>query len=88
MREQSLPILYVKTGCPWCREASDFLAEHGIGFRERNVTRDAEARAEMRVRSRQDQTPVLDWHGDMLTDFDVEELKEFLRARNVKFEDS
>jgi glutaredoxin len=34
MNSDSLPILYVKTGCPWCAEAIDFLATHGVPYRE------------------------------------------------------
>ncbi len=45
--EKALPILYVKTGCPWCSEAVEFLQEHGIGYREKNVSNDAAAFAEM-----------------------------------------
>jgi glutaredoxin len=45
---ESLPILYVKSGCPWCEEVVDFLGDNGVGYREKNVTTDAEAFAEMR----------------------------------------
>ena len=83
-----LPILYVKTGCPWCDESVDFLSEHGIGYREKNVTRDPLAYAEMLKISDQTKAPVLDWHGKILADFSVEELKPFLQSQNVKFEDS
>jgi len=83
-----LPILYVKTGCPWCAEASDFLSEHGIGYREKNVTEDAAAFAEMKRLSQQDKAPVLDWHGKILADFGAAELKPFLLEQNVKLEDS
>ena len=83
-----LPILYVKTGCPWCDEVIGFLSEHGIGYREQNVSRDPAAYAEMQWVSGQTKAPVLDWRGKILADFGVEELKPFLQAQNVKFEDS
>lgn len=83
-----LPILYVKTGCPWCAEVIEFLSEHGIGYREKNVSEDSAARAEMEKKSNQSSAPVLDWHGKILADFGVEELTPFLQAQNVKFEDS
>ncbi len=83
-----LPILYVKTGCGWCAEASGFLSEHGIGHREVNVSDDPLAFAAMERISRQTKAPVLDWHGSVLADFGVEELKPFLRKKNVEFEDS
>ena len=83
-----LPILYVKTGCPWCGEVIGFLSSHGIGYREKNVSQDSAARAEMERLSRQTKAPVLDWHGKILADFGVDELRPFLRQQNVKFEDS
>ena len=83
-----LPVLYVKTGCPWCAEVIEFLTTHGIGYREKNVSEDSAARAEMERISKQTSAPVLDWHGKILADFGVEELKPFLHSQNVEFEDS
>lgn len=83
-----LPILYVKTGCPWCEEVIEFLSEHGIGYREKNVSQDPAALDEMRKKSGQTKAPTLDWHGKILADFGVTELKPFLQKQNVKFEDS
>lgn len=84
----ALPILYIKTGCSWCREVSAFLSDHGIGHREVNVSEDPLALAAMERVSKQTKAPVLDWHGKVLADFGVEELKPFLQAQNVEFEDS
>ncbi len=83
-----LPLLYVKTGCPWCTEVIGFLSEQGIGYREINVSENSTALSDMQRISQQTKAPVLDWHGKILADFGVEELKPFLQAQNVKFEDS
>lgn len=83
-----LPILYVKSGCPWCEEVVGFLRDHGIGYRERLVSGDTAAFGEMQRASGQTKAPVLDWRGDVLADFGVDELVPFLRAKNVKLEDS
>jgi glutaredoxin len=83
-----LPTLYVKTGCPWCLEVTAFLTDNGIGFREKNVSQDQAAAAEMEHKSRQTKAPVLDWHGAILADFGVLELKPFLLQQNVRLEDS
>lgn len=85
---ESLPLLYVKSGCPWCAEVIGFLREHGIGYREKNVTDDPVARQEMERKSGQTKAPTLDWHGKILADFGLDELKPFLQGQNVKFEDS
>ena len=83
-----LPILYVKTGCPWCEEVVAFLMGHGIGYREKNVSTDAEAFEEMFSVSRQSKAPVLNWHGQILADFGVAELVPFLQRQNLELEDS
>jgi len=83
-----LPTLYVKPGCPWCEEVVEFLSDHGIGYREKDVIAEAASLAEMRRVSGQTKAPVLDWHGQVLADFGVAELVPFLRQQNVKLEDS
>jgi len=86
--KDDLPILYIKTGCPWCEEAVTFLSDNGIGFREKNVSQDNAAAAEMEEKSGQTKAPVLDWHGKILADFGKIELKPFLLNQNVRLEDS
>lgn len=84
----NLPILYVKPGCPWCTQVIDFLSANGVGYRERNVTEDPDAFAEMQRKSGQTCAPTLDWSGQILADFGVDELVPFLRKQNVQLEDS
>lgn len=88
MSSDDLPILYIKPGCPWCHEALEFLGSHGIGYREKDVSSDARAMNEMRQKSGQTKTPTLDWHGQILADFGLDELVPFLQKQNVKLEDS
>lgn len=80
----SLPVLYVKTGCPWCTEVIAFLDAQRIGYQTKNVTQDAQMFAEMEQMSGQTSAPVLDWHGKLLADFGVDELKPFLVEQKVK----
>ena len=88
MTPEPLPILYIKTGCPWCTEAVSFLSEHGIGYREQNIGTDATARADMERKSGQGKVPTLDWRGKILADFGIDELVPFLQGQGVKLEDS
>lgn len=88
MKTDDLPILYVKTGCPWCIEVVNFLGKNGIMYREKNVTQAAGAFDEMVAKSKQKKAPVLDWHGKILADFGVEELVPFLHTQGVELEDS
>ena len=83
-----LPILYVKTHCPYCHDAIEFLEEHGIGHRQIDVLNDRQGFDEMRRKSGQEKAPVLDWHGEILADFGVEELAPFLLQHGAKLEDS
>lgn len=86
--QEELPVLYIKPTCPWCLEAIAFLDEHGVPYRRVDITRDDAERLKMERASGQAKVPVLDWRGLVLSDFGVEELVPFLRARNVKLEDS
>ncbi len=88
MPAKELPILYIKSGCPWCRDVVSFLMTYGIEYKEKNVTEDPAAYEEMKRKSGQGLAPTLDWHGKILADFGVEELKPFLLQQDVRFEDS
>ena len=74
----SLPILYIKPGCPWCDDAIEYLADHGIDVQMVDVLRDRSAMAELVALSCQSKCPTLDWHGSVLADFGVDELIPFL----------
>jgi glutaredoxin len=86
--ETPTPTLYIKQGCPYCDEAMEFLDEHGIEYRLKEVLSDARAFEEMRQLSGQSKAPTLDWNGKVLADFGVDELPQFLRGQNVELEDS
>lgn len=88
MTSSTLPVLYIKPSCPWCQEVTAFLNEHGIAHREVDVVTDEAAFKEMQRKSRQTSAPTLDWNGDILADFGVEELVPFLHKHDVELEDS
>lgn len=88
MQAEDLPILYVKSGCPWCHEVVEFMDSNGVSYREQNVSESASAMQEMQKKSGQTKAPTLDWHGKILADFGVDELVPFLQKQNVKLEDS
>ena len=86
MSHQDLPsrtTLFVKTGCPHCAIAREYLAAHQIEFLERNVTEDREALVDMKRFSGQDRTPTLVLEGDVLSDFDLAGLASFLEQHGV-----
>ena len=77
------PFLYLKSGCPWCTEAEDYLRQHGIAYGKTDVRADAAAYEEMKRLSGQTKTPTMRWGDEILADFGAEELDLFLRERNV-----
>ncbi|MES2919994.1 MAG: glutaredoxin family protein [Verrucomicrobiota bacterium] len=74
-----LPILYIKRNCPWCDEVIDYLEAKKIEVQTFNVSSDREAMQEMVELSGQTKAPTLDWHGQVLADFGVDELVPFLK---------
>ena len=78
------PKLYVKTGCPWCDEVIEYLDEHKIAYQLIVVSGDRAAMQEMVDLSGQSKAPTMDWDGEVLADFGVDELVPFLKAHGVK----
>lgn len=77
------PALYVKTGCPWCDEVLDYLDAHRIAYEKITVSGDRAAMQTMIDLSGQGKAPTMDWDGDVLADFGVDELVPFLRKKGV-----
>lgn len=75
------PLLYVKTGCPYCKAAIEYLDEHEVAYEKVEVRSSPEGLAKLEEISGQNKTPTLDWDGEVLADFGVDELKEFLADR-------
>lgn len=69
--------LFVKPFCGWCHEAEDWLEERGIEFEKLDVISDRAARQEMLELSGQTLAPVIDVDGEILADFDTDQLEEF-----------
>jgi glutaredoxin 3 len=79
----NLPILYIKPGCPWCIDVVDYLKRKQIAVQTVNVSADREAMKEMIDLSGQSKAPTMDWHGEVLADFGVDELIPFLKKHNI-----
>jgi glutaredoxin len=74
-------VLYVKSGCPWCTEVLEYLGRNGIGVEVVDVSRNAAAMAEMISLSGQRNAPTMNWEGEVLADFGVDELVPFLAGK-------
>lgn len=77
------PILYIKTGCPWCDEVVAYLAKKKIACKKVVVSGNKAAMKEMVELSGQSKAPTMDWDGEVLADFGVDELIPFLKARGL-----
>lgn len=75
-------VLYVKSGCPWCVEVQGYLRDHDIAVRTVVVSGNRDAMNEMVALSGQSKAPTLDWEGEVLADFGVDELVPFLEGRH------
>ena len=75
------PTLYVKTGCPYCKAAMDYLDGNKIDYEKIDVRVDEAGMKKLEEVSGQTKTPTLDWNGEILPDFGVEELEEFLQGK-------
>jgi len=78
-----LPKLYIKPGCPWCDEVIEYLDRKKIEVETIVVSGNREAMQEMVDLSGQTKAPTMDWHGEVLADFGVDELVPFLKKRGL-----
>ena len=77
--------LYVKTWCPWCVRAEDWLRARGYRYRQIDVEADRADYDEMIRLSGQKRTPTLvTGDGKMLPDFGPEELENFMQDHGIK----
>jgi glutaredoxin 3 len=82
-RCSATPTLYVKLNCPWCEDVLEYLENREMPFRKVVVTGDPAAMREMVQLSGQSRAPTMNWDGEVLADFGVEELVEFLKERGL-----
>lgn len=78
-----MPIVYIKPGCPWCDDVIAYLEREKIAHEAVVVTGNPEAMRDMVELSGQSKAPTMDWAGEVLADFGVEELVPFLQERGV-----
>ena len=79
----SLPILYIKPGCPWCVDVVDYLSKKAIEVETVVVSGNRKAMKEMKDLSGQTKAPTMNWHGEVLADFGVDELIPFLKKKGI-----
>ena len=78
--------LFIKPYCGWCHEAMDWLDERGIPYETLDVTADEAAAREMFELSGQTLAPTIDVDGEVLADFDTDQLQAFWKKLNLQIE--
>lgn len=76
-------VVYTTSGCPWCRDVLKFLTVKRIPHAERTVRDNPVYFDELVKKSGQDQTPTLDFDGEILADTDREAAEKFLKEKGV-----
>ncbi len=74
MKDKLRPTLYIKPGCPWCREAMAFFSQHGVEVNVRDVNANRQNMQRMIEVSGQSLTPTLEFGEFIVADFSVDEL--------------
>lgn len=67
--------LFVKTYCPWCTDAERWLKSHGVAYERLDVFANPRRFDEMIRLSNQSLAPVIEADGEVLADFDTDELE-------------
>jgi monothiol glutaredoxin len=83
MRPQSIR-LFVKPGCPWCDDATDWLDARQISYETLDVISDQEARREMLDLTGQTKAPSIDVDGKILADFGADELEAWWKKQGFE----
>lgn len=85
MSKRDLPILYIKRGCPWCREAMSFFSQHGVEVDVKDVLASRANMQRMVEISGQSLTPTFEYGDFVVADFSVEEfLDELEQVPEIK----
>jgi glutaredoxin len=86
MSKKTTPILYIKSSCPWCREALSFFNNQGVELDIRDVQDSAKDMDAMVAVSGQTKTPTFEYEDFVVADFSVDEflaeLSEFPEVRH------
>jgi glutaredoxin len=72
----SLPILYIKQGCPWCVDALEYFKQINLKLEVVDVIQNPIKMKDLMECSGQNKTPTLSNNGFVVKDFDLEEFKQ------------
>ena len=73
-------VVYTTPTCPYCRQAKDYLSQHGVPFAERDVAADPAAADELVRLTRQRGVPVITGDGQVIIGFNRPALDRLVEA--------
>jgi glutaredoxin len=71
----SKPILYIKSQCPWCKDALAFFKTQNIALDVKDVLKTSKDMSDMQTISGQNLTPTFVYDECVIADFSVDEFK-------------
>lgn len=80
MEKINKPILYIKSGCPWCTEALNYFDNQGVALEIRNVSKQADFMSAMVSVSGQTKAPTFEFGEFVVADFSIDEFLSELNA--------
>ena len=80
----SKPILYIKSQCPWCKDALAFFKSNNIAINIRDVLDNPNDVADMQKTSGQYYTPTFVLDDCVIADFSVDEFKAAIESHPDK----
>lgn len=75
------PILYIRRGCPYCRQAAAFFSTHGVEVEIRDVSKSYSELKRLIEASDQGNVPTFVYGDFVVSDFSVDELLDELAER-------
>ena len=80
----SLPILYIKQGCPWCVDALEYFKQINLKLEVVDVIQNPSKMNDLMECSGQNKTPTLKNGNFVVKDFDIEEFKQAMLENPVE----
>lgn len=80
-KKQKRVIVFSTPTCTYCNQAKRYLREHGVRFRDVDVSKDADAARDLVRRSGQQGVPVLDIGGRIIVGFNRPEIDRLLELK-------
>lgn len=73
--------VYTSSSCPYCKRVKKFLKEHGVKFKEINISKYPQAAKELKAKTGQTGVPVTLTGSHKIIGFDEKKLRRILKIK-------